>query len=153
MKAQLQLLKIFNPPNYLNDFEIQKYYQNEPKFSVVYLRNNLPKIKEGAYIINLDDFKSIGALRIVFYVNSNNATYIGSFGVEQIPKEIKACTGNENIITNIYGIQAYNSVICGYFCIGFIDFMLKDKSLLDYTNLFSPNEYEKNDKTIVKCFH
>ena len=49
-------------------------------------------------------------------------------------------------------MRAYNSIMCGYFCIGFIDFMLKGKSLLDYANLFSPNDYGKNDKTIVKYF-
>ena len=58
--------------------------------------------------------------------------------------------GNKNIITNIYRIQAYDSIMCGYFCIGFVDFMLKGKSLLDSTNLFSPNE--KNDKIILKYF-
>ena len=56
--------------------------------------------------------------------------------------------GNKNIITNIYRIQAYDSTICGYFCVGFIDFMLKDKSLFDYTNLFSPNDYEKIKRRI-----
>ena len=56
------------------------------------------------------------------------------------------------IITNIYRIQRYDSKICGYFCIGYTDFMLKDERLLDYTNLFSPNEYEKNDKIILKYF-
>ena len=63
----------------------------------------------------------------------------------------KKFIGNKNI-TNIYRIQAYNSIMCGCFCIGFIDFMLKDKSLLDYTNLFSSKEYEKNDKIILKYF-
>ena len=86
------------------------------------------------------------------YVNAKNVTYFDSFGVEHIPKEIKKFIGNKNIITNIYGIQAYDSIMCGYFCIGFIDFMLKGKSLLDYTNLFSPNDYEKNDKIILKYF-
>ena len=85
------------------------------------------------------------------YVNAKNVTYFDSFGVEHIPKEIKKFIGNKNIITNIYGIQAYDSIMCGYFCIGFIDFMLKGKSLLEYTNLFSPNDYEKNDK-ILKIF-
>ena len=61
--------------------------------------------------------------------------------------------GNKNIITNIYRIQAYNLIICGYFCIGFIDFMLEVKSVLDYTNLFSLNKYEKNNKLILKYFH
>ena len=58
---------------------------------------------------------------------------------------------NKNII-NIYRIQTYDSIMCGYFCIGFIDLMLKGKSLLEYTNLFSPNDYEKNDKIILKYF-
>ena len=69
-----------------------------------------------------------------------------------IPKEIKKFIGSKNIITNIYRIQTYDTIMCGYFCIGFIDFMLKGKSLLEYINLFSPNEYERNDKTILKYF-
>ena len=85
-------------------------------------------------------------------MNHYNATYFDSFGVEHIPKEIKKFVRNKNIITNIYRIQAYNSLMRGYFCIRFIDFMLKGKSLLDYTNLFSPDEYEKNDKIILKIF-
>ena len=85
-------------------------------------------------------------------MNANNIIYFDNFGVEHIPKEIKKFIGNKNMITNIYRIQAYDSIMCGYFCIGFIDFMLKGKSLLDYTNLFSPNDYEKNDKIILKYF-
>ena len=85
------------------------------------------------------------------YVNDNNLTYSDSFWVEHIPKEIKKFVENKNII-NIYRIQAYDSIMCGYFCIGFIDFMLKGKSLLEYTNIFSPNDYEKNDKIILKYF-
>ena len=85
------------------------------------------------------------------YVNDNNVTYFDSFGVEHIPKEIKQFIGNKNIITNIHRIQAFDSIMCGYFCIGFIDFMLKRKSLLEYTYLFCPNDYEKNDK-ILKSF-
>ena len=89
------------------------------------------------------------------YKNCGSVTYVDSFGVEHIPKEIRKFIGNKNIETNIYWIQASNSIICGYFCIGFIDFMLKGKSSLnytslDYTNLFSLKEYEKNDKTILK---
>ena len=86
-------------------------------------------------------------------MNVNNVIYFNSFGVEHIPKEIKNFIGNKNIPTNIYRIQAYNSIMCGSFCIGFIDFMLKGKSFLDCTNLFSPNKYEKNDKIILKYFH
>ena len=80
------------------------------------------------------------------YVNAKNVTYFNSFGVEHIPKEIIKFIRNKNIITNIYRIQAYDSITCGYFCIGFIDFLLKGKSLLEYTNLFFSNEYKKMTK-------
>ena len=73
-------------------------------------------------------------------------------GVEHIPKEVEKFIGNKNIITKSYRVQAYESIMCRYFCIGFIDFMLKDKSLLEYANLFSPNGYKKNDKIIPKYF-
>ena len=86
------------------------------------------------------------------YVNAENATYFDSFEVEHIPKEIKKFIGNKNIITNIYRLQAYNSIMCRYFCIAFINFLLKDKNFLKYTNLFSPNEYKKNDKIMLKFF-
>ena len=76
------------------------------------------------------------------YVNGYNIIYFDNFGVEHIPKEIKKIIGNKKIITSTYRIQAYDSIKCGYFCIGFIDFMLKDEILLHYTNLFSPNDYE-----------
>ena len=115
----------------------------------VYSTNNLPKTKDGAYVINLDEYKLIGTHWVTFFVNDNNVTCFDRFGVEHIPKEIKKFKGNKNIITNIHRMQAYDSIMCGYFCIGFIDFILKGKSLLDYTNLFSPNDYEKNDKIIL----
>ena len=72
-------------------------------------------------------------------VIDNNVTYLHIFGVENIPKQIRKFIGNKNVKTNIYRIQAYDSVMCEYFCIGFIDFGLKDKSLLDYANSFSPD--------------
>ena len=116
---------------------------------MMFNRNNLAKIKDAANVINLDEFKSIGTHRIALYVNDNYVTYFNSFGFEHIPKEIKKSVGNKNIITNIYRIQAYDSIMCGYFCIGFVDFMLKDKSLLDYTNLFFPNDCENNNNKIM----
>ena len=72
------------PPYPLTNFEIQKYYQNEPKFNDVYSRNNLPKIKDGTYIINLDEYKSIGVHWIALYVNAENVTYFHNFGVEHV---------------------------------------------------------------------
>ena len=82
------------PPHPLTNFEIQKYYQNKTIFNGVFSRNNLPKIKDGAYVIRLDEFKSIGTHWVALYVNGNNgsvsydAIYFDSFGVEHIPKEI-----------------------------------------------------------------
>ena len=90
----------------LTNFEIQKYYQNEPKFNGAYSRNNVSKIKDGAFIINLDAYESIGAHWIASYVNDNNGIYFDKFGVENIPKEIKTFIGNKNVVTNIYRIQA-----------------------------------------------
>ena len=86
--------------------------------------------------------------------------YFDSFGVEHIPEEIKEFIkefpeefpGNENIKTNIFRVQEDNSIICGYFCIGFIDFMLAGKKLTDYTNLFSPHDFKKNDNIILSYF-
>ena len=85
-------------------------------------------------------------------MNAEDVTYFNSLGVELIPKEIRKFIGNKNVITNIYRIQAYDSVMCEYFCIVLIDFMLKGKTLWKYTNLISPNDYEKNDKIILKHF-
>ena len=86
------------------------------------------------------------------YVQNNGVIYFDSFRVEYIPKEIKAFISNKNIKTNIFRIQAYDSIMCGYFCVGFIDFMLKRKSLTEYTNLFSPNNFKKNDDIILNYF-
>ena len=85
-------------------------------------------------------------------MQNNNVTYFDSFGVEHVPKEIKAFIGNKNIKTNIFRIQAYNSIMCGYFSIAFIDFMLAGKTLIEYTNLFSPNNFKKNDDIILNYF-
>ena len=84
--------------------------------------------------------------------NNNNVIYFDSFGVEHIPRDIKAFTNNKNIITNIFRVQAYDSIMCGYFCISFIDFMLPGKTLTEYTNLFSPNNFKKNDDIILNYF-
>ena len=84
--------------------------------------------------------------------NNNNVTYSDSFGVEHIPEEIKTFINNKNVKTDIFRIQAYDSITCGYFCIGFIDFMISRKTLIQYQNLFSPNNFKKNDNTFLKYF-
>ena len=140
-------------PYPLTNFDIQAYYQNEPRFIGVYSRDNLPdKIKYMAYVINLDDYSDIGTHWIALYVNNKTVTYFDCFGIEHIPKEVEKVIGNRNIVTNIYRIQNYDSIMCGYFCIGFIDYMFKGKSSTDYINLFSPNNFKKNDDMILKYF-
>ena len=97
-------------------------------------------IKDGEYVNNLDEYKSTGTHWITLYMNSDNVTSFDSFRVEHVSKGIKKIIDNKNIINNFLRIKAYDSVICGYFCMGFIDFMLASKSLLEYTNLISPNK-------------
>ena len=147
------------PPHLLTNFQIQKYYQNEPRFNGVYFRDNLPKIKDGAYVTNLDEYSDIGTHWVSLWVdnnnnnnNNNNVNSFNSFGVEHIPKDIKTFIGNKNIKTNIFRVQVYDSIMCGYFCIGFINYMLKGKTLTEYTNLFSPNNFTKNDDIIFNYF-
>ena len=137
------------PPRPLTIFETQKYYKNEPKFNGVYLRNNLPKVNDGVYVTNLDEYKSIETHWIALNVNASHLLYFDSFGVEYIAKEIKTFIRNKTVKTNLYRIQAYNSIMCRYFYIVLIDFILKGKILLDYRNLFPPNDYEK---IILKYF-
>ena len=123
--------KCFMPPHPLTNSKIQNYYQNETKFNGVYSINNLSKVYD--------------------------ETYFDSFGVANISKEIKKFIGNKNILTNVSRIQAYDSIICRYFCFRFIDFMLKGQSLLDYRNLFSIKnmkkiKIKKNDQIILNYF-
>ena len=121
-------------PNLLTNFEMQKYYQDEPRFNGVFSRNNLPKkIKDGAYVINLDEYADVGTHWIALFCNRNEIVYFDSFGIEHIPEEIKTFVGNKNVIANIFRVQANDSVMCGYFCIGFTDFMLAGSKLTDYT--------------------
>ena len=90
-----------------------------------HIQEIIPKIRDGAYVINLDEYKSIRTHWIMFLMNGENVTYFDRFGVEHIPEEIKKFIGNKNITTNIYRIQAHNSIMCRYFCIGFYWFYAK----------------------------
>ena len=87
------------------------------------------------------------------HVKNNDVTYFHSFGVEHIPKEIKILVKNKNIKTNIFRIQAFDSIMCGYFFIGFINFMIREKTLTEYKNLFFPDDFKKNDNVILKYFN
>ena len=141
------------PHHPLTNFEIQKYYQNEPKFNGAYYRDNLPdKIKDETYVINLHKYSDIRTRWITLYALNNNVTYFDSFGAENIPKEIKIFIDKSIVVTNILRIQTYDSVMCRYFCIGFIELMLKGKTLTNFTDLFSPNNFKINENIILNCF-
>ena len=151
------------PPYLLTNFETKAYYQNEPRFNGVFSRDNLPNtIKNGAYEINLDEYQDIGTHWVALYVNNKTVTYLDYFGVENIPKEVMKFTESgfpdrKSIIRNIFRILLLlefleYSILCGYFCIRFINFMFNRNSLTDYTNLFSPNDFKKNDTIILKYF-
>ena len=157
-KNPLNSLSPFHP---LTNKEISEYYKNEPRFNGVYSRNNLPnKIKKRAYVINLDEYKNTGTHWVSLFVKINEAIYFDSFGVEHIPKEINKFINSDTtklsslkrIKSNIFRIQAYDSIVCGYFCMEFINYMFKGKTLLDNTNLFSPNDFKKNDRVIKRIF-
>ena len=150
VKKKLNSLLPFYP---LTNTEINEYYANEPRFNGVYSRDNLPKIiKKGAYVINLDEYENTVTHWTVLFVKTNEVIYFDSFVIEHIPKEINKFIDNKKIKANIFRIQAYISIMCGYFCIEFINYMLKGKTLLDYTNLFSPNDFKKNNRAIKRKF-
>ena len=159
VKKNLNSLLPFHP---LTNIEISEYYANESRFNGVYSRNNLPdKIKIEAYVINLNKYESTSTHWIALFVKPKYTVYFDSFGIEHIPKEINKficskelchAVGNNDVKSNIFRIQAYDSIMCGYFCIEFINYMLKGKTLLDYTNLFSPNDFKKNDQVIKRIF-
>ena len=97
------------PSHPLTNFEIQKYYQNEPRFNGVYPRDNLPKtIMDGKYVMNFDKYADVGRHWVALYVEDIEVIYFDSFWVENVPKEIEKFIKYKNIKTNIFRIQAKN---------------------------------------------
>ena len=103
-----------------------------------------------AYIINFDEYADVGTHWIILYCNNDEVFYFHSF--VNVPKEIKKFIGNKNIKVNIFKVQSNNSIMCGYFRIGFIDFMFAGKKSTDFTYLFSPYDFGKNGSIIVSYF-
>ena len=107
----------------------------------------LKKIKDGAYIINIDEYANLDTHRIALFCKKNEIVYFNSFGVEYISEDIqefiKEFPGNINIKTNTFRVQEDNSIMCGYFYIVFIDFIVAGKKLTDYTHFFSPHDLKK----------
>ena len=112
----------------------------------------LKTIKDGVYVINLDECADIGTHWISLFFRKSEIGYFDSFHVEHVPEEIKKFVGNKNIKANIFRVQSNNSIMCGYFCIGFIEFMLAGKTLVDFTSKFSPYDFEKNDSIVLSYF-
>ena len=120
-------MRFLMPPHPSINFEIQKYYENEPWFNGVYSRNNLPKkIKDGAYVINFDEYADVDTHWVALFCNKSEVVYFDSFGVEHVPEEIKEFIVNKNIIANIFRVQANNSIVSGYFCTEFIKNSVKN---------------------------
>ena len=115
-------------------------------------RNKLPRKKDGAYIINLEHENSKETYWVSLFVNKNAALYFDSFEIEYIPQEVLNKIKDKSIARKIFRIQDNESIMCGFYCVAFIEYMLPGKSLLDCTNLFSSNDYKKNDKIIYKYF-
>ena len=103
-------------------------------------------MKDEAYVVNLDDHKSKGPYWIALYMNGNYMAYFNSFGSEHVPEEIKRFIIIKNIITYVFRIQAYGSIMCEHFCIGFIDFMFKARSLADFANLLKTEKMKRMTK-------
>ena len=115
---------------------------------IIYLK----KQKDGAHVINLDEYADVGTHWVALFCSRNEIVYFDSFDVEHISEEIKEFIGNKNIKANIFWVKENDSVMCGYFCIGFIDFMLAGKKLTDYTSLFSPHDFKKSNNITLSYF-
>ena len=119
----------------------------------IFSRDNLPKkVKDGVYVINLHEYGDVGMHWIALFFKKSEIVYFKSFGVQHVLEEIKEFIRNKNIKANIFRVQSNNSIMCGYFCIGFIDFMLAGKTLTDFTSLCSPYDFEENDGIILSYF-
>ena len=105
------------------------------------------------YVINFDEYADIGTHWIALYALNNDITCFDSFGVEHLPKEVKKFIRNKNMKTSIHRIKANNSVMCRYFCIGFIDFMLPGKNMIEYTGVFSLYDFKKDGSIILSYFN
>ena len=106
---------------------MQTCYQKEPRFNGIYSKDNLSRIRDGTYILNLDKYSDIGTHWIALYENKKRKN-------------------------KYFRIQAYGSIMCGYFCTGFLDFMFARITLTDFANLFLPNNFKRNDDIMLKYF-
>ena len=104
-------------------------------------------------MINIDEKQSKGTHWLSLFIDRNTAAHFDSFGIEYVPQEVLSKIKNKSITRSRFKIQSDDSIICGFYCVTFIEYVIAGKTLSDYTNLFSPNDYQKNDKIIYKYFN
>ena len=126
----------------LSNIKTAKYFNYDPRFNGVFSRDNLPRMKDGAYIINLNDKQSEVRHWVSFFI-------LHSFGIDYIPQKVLRKIKDKSITHNIFRAQSDESIMSEFYCIIFIEYMLAGKTLLDYTNLFSSTNYRNNDKTYI----
>ena len=136
----------------LSNIEIDKYFKYDSRFNGLFSRHNLFRIKDGVYVINLDDKQSEVTHWVSLFIDKNIAVYFYCSVIEYISQEVLSKIKDKSITHNIFRIQDADSIMRGFYCIAFIEYMLSGKALLDYTNLFSPNDYQKNDRIIYEYF-
>ena len=130
-----------------SNIKITEYFSCKPKFNSGFSRNNLSRLKDGAYVINLNDNKSKGTNWVSLFIDRNTVIYFNSLELNIfLKKNFKKSKKNQ--LLTIYLEYKNESTICRFYYIAFIKYILAGKTLLDYTNLFSRNNYKKNDITI-----
>ena len=130
------------------------YFNSDKRFDGTFSRDNLNIFnKDGAYIINLDKYDNIGTHWVAIYLKNNNVTYFDSFGIEYIPKKIAKLINDKSIKSNIFRIQSFNSILCGYFYTGFIEYTSNNLGLNEYAKLFLVTNVDKNDQIILDYFN
>ena len=115
---------------------------------LLFSRDILPRIEDGAHVINLDDKQSKGTQWVSLFTDWYTAVYFYFFGIEYFPQDVLNKTKDKCITHNVSRIQSDDSIMCGFYFIAFIEYMHVGKTLLDYNNLFSPNNNKKNYKII-----
>ena len=136
----------------LNNIKITNYFNYKPRFNGIFSRNNLSRIIDGVYVTNLDYRNRRETHWVWLFINKNTAVYFDSFGIEYILQELLNKIKDKSIAHNMFRIQDNGSIMCRCYCIGFIEYMLEGKNLLDYIDLPSPHDYKKNGKIIYNYF-
>ena len=127
----------------LSNIEVTKYFNYQPRVNVDFSRDNLPRIKDGANVLNRDDKQSKGAHWFSLFIDRNTAAYFHSFGIEHIPQKVFRRIKDKSIIHNMFRVQGGDSIVCGFYCTAFIEYMIAGTTLLHYTNLYYPADYKQ----------